>query len=39
MFVSFLFNNELSLGLNQLSLNCGIVAGSGLAPNGRQAIF
>ena len=38
MFVSFCLIMKYPWVLNQLSLNWGIVPGSGLAPNGRQAI-
>ena len=38
MFVSFCLIVKYHWVLNQLSLNCGIVPGSGLAPNGRQDI-
>ena len=38
MFVSFCLIVKYPWVLNQLSLKCGIVPGSGLAPNGSQAI-
>ena len=38
MFVSFCLIVEYPWALNQLSLNCSIIPGSGLAPNGREAI-
>ena len=38
MFVSFCLIIKYTWVLNQLSLNCGIVPGNGLAPIGRQAI-
>ena len=38
MFVSFCLIVKYHWVPNQLSLNCGVVPGSGLAPNGSQTI-